>query len=118
MKSEAPPMVSCNVYNFSYPIHLSLAKFNGMIRFLRTLPNLLKNGGWTQAPWKKDPLTMEQRSFMETVANMEIDSDGAQDERMAVDNGDWKIVNKKGNKNSNPEVIKSTMKKVKVMLTI
>jgi hypothetical protein len=32
MKSEAPPMVSCNVYSFSYPIHLSLAKFNRFIR--------------------------------------------------------------------------------------
>jgi hypothetical protein len=78
----------------------------------------IETGGWTQLPWKKDSLTMEHRSFMEAVANMEVDSDGAQDERMASDNGDWKIVTKKGNKDSNPEVIKSTLKKVKVMVMI
>jgi hypothetical protein len=55
---------------------------------------------------------------MEAVANMEVDSDGVQDERMASDNGEWKIVTKKGNKDSNPEAIKSTMKKVKVTVMI
>jgi hypothetical protein len=78
----------------------------------------IETGGWTQLPWKKDSLTMEQSSFMEAVANMEVDSDGVQDERMASDNGEWKIVTKKGNKDSNPEAIKSTMKKVKVTVMI
>lgn len=92
-----------------------------------TLTNTTKpmdTSGWI--PARTIPLTKAQKDAMEMFSNMEADSEGASDEkRMAAkagetqSNGTWTTVtNKKGAKTDSPGVIKSTMKKVKVSLTI
>jgi hypothetical protein len=96
---------------------------------LTTLTDITKpidTSGWIPTSWKNDPLTKEQKAALEKIKDMEVESEAKPNEKRMTagaggqnDGDNWtKVTNKKSNKAGTSAIMESTIKKVKVTVTI